>query len=47
MVLVMVFIFWPLMDKSEKTNILKRPLMLATFLGTIVVWIVLTIWGAR
>jgi ubiquinol-cytochrome c reductase cytochrome b subunit len=47
LVLVMVFIFWPLMDKSEKTNILKRPLMLATFLGTIVVWIVLTIWGAR
>ena len=47
LVLVAVFIFWPLIDKSEKANILKRPRLLALFLGTIVVWIGLTLWGSR
>lgn len=47
LVLVVVFIFWPFMDKSQKTNILKRPLMLATFLVTIMVYIGLTIWGSH
>ncbi len=45
--LVLVFIFWPFLDKSEKANILKRPLLLALFLGTIALWIVLTIWGSH
>jgi ubiquinol-cytochrome c reductase cytochrome b subunit len=46
-VLVVVFIFWPFMDKSQKATILKRPVLLAIFLVTIVVWVVLTIWGSR
>jgi len=45
-VLVAVFILWPFLDQSEKHNLLKRPLLLACFLGTIVVWIGLSIWGS-
>lgn len=44
--LVIVFILWPFFDRSEKYNILKRPLLLTIFLGTLVVWIGLTIWGS-
>ncbi len=47
LVLMVVFIFWPFMDKSQKENILKRPVLLAVFLITITVYIVLTIWGSR
>jgi ubiquinol-cytochrome c reductase cytochrome b subunit len=46
LVLVLVFILWPLLDKSEEYNLLKRPLLLATFFGIIVVWIGLTLWGS-
>ena len=45
--LVVVFIFWPFLDKSQQATILKRPVMLAIFLVTIMVWVGLTIWGAR
>jgi ubiquinol-cytochrome c reductase cytochrome b subunit len=45
LVLVVIFIGWPFLDQSRKVNILKRPLMLALFLATVVGWIVLTIWG--
>jgi ubiquinol-cytochrome c reductase cytochrome b subunit len=45
-VLVTVFILWPFFDRAEKDNILKRPLLLATFLGTLSIWIALTIWGS-
>jgi ubiquinol-cytochrome c reductase cytochrome b subunit len=45
-ILVAVFILWPFLDKSPRYNILKRPLMLAVFLGTVVAWIGLTIWGS-
>ncbi len=46
LVVVLVFILWPLFDKSEEYNLLKRPLLLATFFGIIVVWIGLTLWGS-
>jgi len=45
-VLVAIFILWPFLDLSRKHNLLKRPLLLACFLGTIVVWIGLSIWGS-
>ncbi|MGB8991993.1 MAG: cytochrome bc complex cytochrome b subunit [Desulfobaccales bacterium] len=45
--LVTVFIIWPFLDKSGKANILKRPVLLALFLGTIGVWVGLTIWGSH
>lgn len=46
LVLVAVFILWPFLDTSKKRNILKRPLLLGFFLGTIIVWLGLTIWGS-
>jgi ubiquinol-cytochrome c reductase cytochrome b subunit len=45
--LVAVFVLWPFIDRSEEANILKRPLLLALFLGTIAAWIRLTIWGSH
>jgi ubiquinol-cytochrome c reductase cytochrome b subunit len=46
LILVAVFIFWPFLDKSPQRNILKRPLLLAVFLGTVAAWIGLTIKGS-
>ena len=46
LVMVMVFILWPFIDKSEKYNIRKRPLLLATFFGIIIIWLGLTLWGS-
>ncbi len=47
LILVAVFILWPLIDESKEHNILKRPRLIALFLVTIVGWIGLTIWGSR
>jgi len=44
---VMVFILWPFIDNSKKYNILKRPLLLATFFGIIIIWIGITLWGSH
>jgi ubiquinol-cytochrome c reductase cytochrome b subunit len=44
--LVVVFILWPFIDRSQKHNILKRPLLLGLFLVTIVIWAGITLWGA-
>jgi ubiquinol-cytochrome c reductase cytochrome b subunit len=46
-VLLLVFIFWPFIDRAKEHNILKRPKLLALFFVTIIVWIGLTIWGSR
>jgi len=47
LVMVMVFILWPFIDQSKQYNILKRPLLLATFFGIIIIWIGLTLGGSR
>ena len=47
LVLVVVFIFWPLMDQSKKPGLLRRPQLLALFLVTIIVWLGLTLWGSH
>jgi ubiquinol-cytochrome c reductase cytochrome b subunit len=47
LVLVMVFIFWPLTDRSKKHNILQRPKLLVLFFITIIAWLGLTFWGSR
>lgn len=44
--LVTVFLLWPFFDRSEENNILKRPLLLALFIGTILLWAAFTIWGS-
>ena len=47
LVLLVIFILWPLIDVSKEHNILKRPALLTLFLATIGAWIGLTIWGSR
>ncbi len=44
--LVVVFILWPFIDRSQQHNILKRPPLLALFLVTIVIWVGITVWGS-
>ena len=44
--LVVVFILWPFIDRSQEHNILKRPPLLALFLMTIVLWVGITLWGS-
>jgi ubiquinol-cytochrome c reductase cytochrome b subunit len=46
LILIVVFVLWPFMDKSRQANILKRPLMLALFFVTLAAWIGLSLWGA-
>jgi len=46
LVLVLLFILWPFLDRSPQRNLLKRPLWLAIFCGTIAVWLGLSIWGS-
>jgi quinol-cytochrome oxidoreductase complex cytochrome b subunit len=45
--MVMVFILWPFIDKSEKYHLRKRPLLLATFCGIIIIWLGLTFRGSQ
>ncbi len=47
LILVVVFILWPLIDESKEHSILKRPRLLACFFLTIAAWIGLTVWGSR
>ncbi len=46
LILIIVFILWPFFDRADKNNILKRPFLLALFLGSLTVWIGFTIWGS-
>jgi quinol-cytochrome oxidoreductase complex cytochrome b subunit len=46
LILISVFILWPFLDRSPRRNLVKRPLMLSVFGGTVLAWIVLTIWGS-
>lgn len=41
----LLFVFLPFVDRSEETNILKRPVFLAGVVGCIVIFVGLTIWG--
>jgi len=44
-ILVMLFILWPFFDTKKEENILKRHLLLALFILSVIAWIALTIWG--
>ncbi|MEC4684281.1 MAG: cytochrome bc complex cytochrome b subunit [Nitrospirota bacterium] len=43
--LIGTFLLWPFFDTKTERNILKRPLLLATFTASLVLWVVLTMWG--
>jgi len=45
LVLVGIFLLWPFLDTGREDNILKRPLMLLIFFGSLVIWTILTLWG--
>jgi ubiquinol-cytochrome c reductase cytochrome b subunit len=45
MAIVAVLVFWPFLDTKDEDNILKRPLLLLTFILSIITWAVLTVWG--
>jgi ubiquinol-cytochrome c reductase cytochrome b subunit len=45
LIAIVVFMFWPWMDKRDERNITKRPLVLTIFLFLSVLWVVLTFWG--
>jgi len=45
MALTVVFLLWPFFDTKEEENILKRPLLLAVFVLSLIGWVGLTIWG--
>jgi ubiquinol-cytochrome c reductase cytochrome b subunit len=45
LIIVGLFLVWPLLDIAKEDNILKRPALLAMFGAAISLWIGLTIWG--
>jgi ubiquinol-cytochrome c reductase cytochrome b subunit len=45
LIIVGLFLVWPLLDIAKEDNILKRPALLAMFWAAISLWIGLTIWG--
>lgn len=47
LILLLIFIFWPFIDRSPERNILKRPKLLTVFIVTTFLWIILTIIGGR
>lgn len=44
---ILIFTFLPFIDRSKETNILKRPLFLLLVVSFTVIYIGLTLWGAR
>jgi ubiquinol-cytochrome c reductase cytochrome b subunit len=45
LIFVIIFLFWPFIDKSPERNILKRPVLLWTFIGVTGLWLLLTVLG--
>jgi ubiquinol-cytochrome c reductase cytochrome b subunit len=45
LIIVGLFLVWPLLDTTKQDNILKRPALLVVFGAAISLWIGLTIWG--
>jgi len=45
LIFCLLFLFWPFIDNNEERNILKRPILLSIFFGTLILWVVLTIMG--
>lgn len=44
---VLIFTFLPFIDRSKKTSIWKRPLFLISVVSFTILYIGLTLWGAR
>ncbi|MGD2079554.1 MAG: cytochrome bc complex cytochrome b subunit [Nitrospirota bacterium] len=46
-IFMVVFLFWPFFDSKRERRLSHRPFLLGVFLASIVLWFILTIWGAR
>ena len=44
---LMVFIFLPFIDRSQESNIRKRPVFLTVAITFTIIYVGLTLWGAR
>lgn len=45
LIIVGLFLVWPLLDTTRQENILKRPALLTVSGIALSLWIVLTVWG--
>ena len=46
-ILIVVFVFWPFFDAKRERRINHRPFLLGVFIASLVLWFILTMWGAR
>ncbi|MEJ2314068.1 MAG: cytochrome b N-terminal domain-containing protein [Nitrospirota bacterium] len=46
-IFMVVFLFWPFFDSRRERRLSHRPFLLSIFLASIVLWFILTMWGAR
>jgi ubiquinol-cytochrome c reductase cytochrome b subunit len=44
---LLIFMFLPFIDRSQESNIWKRPLFLITVISFTIIYAGLTLWGAR
>lgn len=44
-VFIVLFLLWPFLDRHPEENILKRRVLLGTFVFGFIAWFVLTVWG--
>jgi ubiquinol-cytochrome c reductase cytochrome b subunit len=45
LILSVLFLFWPFIDRKEERNIQKRPILRGAIIISIILWFVFTIWG--
>jgi len=45
LILVFIFILWPILDTQQEKNVLKRPVLRGVFLCLIALWVILLWWG--
>ena len=44
-ILVLVFLVWPFLDRQEEKNLMKRPVLRGVFIVLLAAWVVLLFWG--
>lgn len=44
-IMLMVFLFWPFLDREREKNILRRPVLRGLFLAALAFWVLLMFWG--
>lgn len=44
-ILFLIFLFLPFIDRAREKNILKRPVLLLIFIAMVIIWFIFTLWG--